>query len=60
MSVDGHPLVDRPEVTAADGSGVDEYRIVTMASTVAPLAEVLVDNLEFWTFPPEDAWTIEP
>ncbi len=52
VSVDGYPLVDRVDVQAADGSSVDVYRMMMVASTVSPLAEVLFDDLEFWNFPP--------
>jgi hypothetical protein len=57
VSIDGQPLVDRGDVRAADGESIETYRMMMVGSTVAPLAEVLFDDLEFWSAPPADAFT---
>ena len=57
VAIDGRTLVDRGGLLVGrDGRRIDDYRMMTVSSTVAPLAEVLFDDLEFWNLPPEDAW----
>jgi hypothetical protein len=59
VSIDGQALVDRGDVRAADGERIDTYRMMMVGSTVAPIAEVLFDDLEFWSAPPADAFVID-
>jgi hypothetical protein len=55
-SIDGHPLVDRGDIRAAGDDRIDTWRMMMVGSTVAPLARVLFDDLEFWSAPPADAF----
>ena len=56
VAIDGQTLVDRAVMPANTGRRFDTYRMMMVSSTVAPLAEVLFDDLEFWDAPPGDAW----
>jgi len=56
VSIDGHPLVDRGDVHPAGGDRIDAWRMMLVGSSVAPLAQVLFDDLEFWDLPPADAF----
>ena len=57
VAIDGQTLVDKGgDLVGAGGNRIDDYRMMMVSSTVAPLAEVLFDDLEFWDAPPEDAW----
>jgi hypothetical protein len=54
VSIDGEALVDR--LGGFDSSDIRDYRMAMVGSTVAPIAEILVDKLEFWDLPPTDAF----
>ena len=56
VSIDDRPLVDRSDVRPADGQRIDTWRMMMVGSTVAPIARVLFDDLEFWSAPPADAF----
>ena len=40
------------------GSRIDQFRMMMVHSGVAPLAEVLFDDLELWDAPPANAWRL--
>ena len=56
VSIDGQPLVDRGDVHAENGERIDTWRMMMVGSTVAPLARMLFDDLEFWSAPPAGAF----
>ena len=57
VAIDGQTLVDRGgALMGPSGNRIDDYRMMMVSSTVAPLAEILFDDLEFWDLPPSDAW----
>ena len=56
VSIDDRLLVDRGDVRPVDGGRIDTWRMMMVGSTVAPIARVLFDDLEFWSAPPADAF----
>lgn len=59
VAIDGQTLVDRGgPLMGTSGNRIDDYRMMMVSSTVAPLAEVLFDDVEFWSLPPGDAWAV--
>lgn len=56
-AIDGKSLVDRTGgLIGESGNRIDTLRMMMVHSLVAPLAEVLFDDLEVWDSPPADAW----
>jgi hypothetical protein len=57
VAIDGQTLVDRAGVLVGNGGEwIKNFRMMMVASSVAPLAEVLFDDVEFWDLPPADAF----
>jgi hypothetical protein len=55
-AIDGVVLVDRTgKLMGASGRKIDQFKMAMVYSN-SPLTEMLVDDLEFWTSPPSDAW----